>query len=110
MAGVTKEYVKDNETDWRLDKWFKVHFPGLSYGRLSKILRKGEVRVDGIQHLDGTDRFYPEADAGVALEVPRQAGREPTRREVSQHRDGHGARCRTTNIGDFVVDLAECCL
>ena len=47
MSGVTKEYVKDNESDWRIDKWFKVHFPGLSYGRLSKILRKGEVRVNG---------------------------------------------------------------
>lgn len=47
MSGVSKEYVKDSETDWRLDKWFKVHFPGLSYGRLSKILRKGEVRVNG---------------------------------------------------------------
>tara|TARA_R110002096_G_scaffold428927_1_gene641283 strand:- start:113559 stop:114548 length:990 start_codon:yes stop_codon:yes gene_type:complete len=47
MSGVSREYVKDNESDWRLDKWFKVHFPGLSYGRLSKILRKGEVRVDG---------------------------------------------------------------
>ncbi|MBT5383870.1 MAG: RluA family pseudouridine synthase [Kordiimonadaceae bacterium] len=47
MSGVSREYVKDNESDWRLDKWFKIHFPGLSYGRLSKILRKGEVRVDG---------------------------------------------------------------
>lgn len=47
MAGVSKEYVKDNEADWRIDKWFNVHFPGLGYGRLSKILRKGEVRVNG---------------------------------------------------------------
>lgn len=47
MSGVSREYVKDNESEWRLDKWFNVHFPGLSYGRLSKILRKGEVRVDG---------------------------------------------------------------
>lgn len=47
MSGVSREYVKDTEQDWRLDKWFKVHFPGLNYGRLSKILRKGEVRVNG---------------------------------------------------------------
>jgi len=47
MSGVTREYVKDSENEWRLDKWFKIHFPGLSYGRLSKIIRKGEVRVDG---------------------------------------------------------------
>ncbi len=47
MSGVSREYVKDSENDWRIDKWFNVHFPGLNYGRLSKILRKGEVRVDG---------------------------------------------------------------
>lgn len=47
MSGVTREYVKESENEWRLDKWFKIHFPGLSYGRLSKIIRKGEVRVDG---------------------------------------------------------------
>ena len=47
MSGVTKEYVKVTEQDWRLDKWFKIHFPGISYGRLSKILRKGEVRING---------------------------------------------------------------
>ena len=47
MSGVSKEYVKGSEQDWRIDKWFNVHFPGLSYGRLSKILRKGEVRVEG---------------------------------------------------------------
>lgn len=47
MSGVSREYVKDNEAEWRLDKWFKVHFPGLSYGRLSKLLRKGDIRVNG---------------------------------------------------------------
>ncbi len=47
MSGVTREYVKDSENDWRLDKWFDVHFPGLSYGRFSKLLRKGEVRING---------------------------------------------------------------
>lgn len=47
MSGVSREYVKKSEDEWRLDKWFKVHFPGLSYGRLSKLLRKGEVRVNG---------------------------------------------------------------
>ena len=47
MSGVSREYVKESENEWRLDKWFKVHFPGLSYGRLSRIIRKGEVRVDG---------------------------------------------------------------
>ena len=31
----------------RLDRWFKVHFPGLGFGPLQKLLRSGQVRVDG---------------------------------------------------------------
>jgi 23S rRNA pseudouridine955/2504/2580 synthase len=47
MAGVSRRNVHNNEDDWRIDKWFKTHFPGLTYSRFSKILRKGDVRVDG---------------------------------------------------------------
>lgn len=31
----------------RLDRWFSVHFPELPFGRLQKLLRTGQVRVDG---------------------------------------------------------------
>lgn len=31
----------------RLDRWFKSHYPGLSFGALQKLLRSGQVRVDG---------------------------------------------------------------
>ena len=31
----------------RLDRWFKEHYPGLSFGQLQKLLRTGQVRVDG---------------------------------------------------------------
>ena len=31
----------------RLDRWFKQHFPGLGFGALQKLLRTGQVRVDG---------------------------------------------------------------
>ena len=31
----------------RLDRWFKTHFPGLGFGHLQKLLRSGQVRVDG---------------------------------------------------------------
>ena len=47
MAGVSRRNVHNNEDGWRVDKWFKIHFPGLTYSRFSKILRKGDVRVDG---------------------------------------------------------------
>ena len=31
----------------RLDRWFKRHFPKLPHGRLEKLLRTGQIRVDG---------------------------------------------------------------
>lgn len=31
----------------RLDRWFKRHYPALTHGRLEKLLRTGQVRVDG---------------------------------------------------------------
>lgn len=31
----------------RLDRWFRQHYPQVTHGRLEKMLRKGEIRVDG---------------------------------------------------------------
>ncbi len=31
----------------RLDRWFRRHFPGLSHGHLQKLLRSGQIRIDG---------------------------------------------------------------
>ena len=31
----------------RLDRWFKAHYPALPFGHLQKLLRSGQVRVDG---------------------------------------------------------------
>ncbi|HLP71244.1 MAG TPA: RluA family pseudouridine synthase [Rhizobium sp.] len=47
MAGVEHIKVDADEAGMRLDRWFKVHFPGLGFGALQKLLRSGQVRVDG---------------------------------------------------------------
>ena len=39
--------VAPDEADLRLDRWFKRRYPALSHGRLEKLLRTGQVRVDG---------------------------------------------------------------
>ncbi len=39
--------ITDADADQRLDRWFKRRFPGLTQGRLQKLLRTGQVRVDG---------------------------------------------------------------
>lgn len=47
MAGVQLKQVDPDETGMRLDRWFKTHFPGLGFGQLQKLLRSGQIRVDG---------------------------------------------------------------
>ena len=49
----------------RLDRWFKQHYPGLGHGRLEKLLRTGQVRVDGRRAKAGQ-----RLDAGQAIRVP----------------------------------------
>ena len=46
MAVETRR-VKDDEEGMRVDRWFKEHFPALPFGHLQKLLRTGQVRVDG---------------------------------------------------------------
>ncbi len=47
MAGVEQITVDSDEGGMRLDRWFKSHYPGLGFGALQKLLRSGQVRVDG---------------------------------------------------------------
>ncbi|HVJ55459.1 MAG TPA: RluA family pseudouridine synthase [Aliidongia sp.] len=47
MSGVQQIPVAADDADLRLDRWFKRHFPGVHHVQLEKLLRTGQVRVDG---------------------------------------------------------------
>jgi 23S rRNA pseudouridine955/2504/2580 synthase len=47
MASVEQREVSQTEDGMRLDRWFKTHYSGLPHSRLEKLLRTGQVRVDG---------------------------------------------------------------
>ena len=49
----------------RVDRWFRRHYPALAHGRLEKLLRTGQIRVDGKRAKAG-DRVMP----GQAIRVP----------------------------------------
>ena len=49
----------------RLDRWFKVYYPGLGFGQLQKLLRSGQIRVDGSRAKSQT-RLNP----GEIIRVP----------------------------------------
>jgi 23S rRNA pseudouridine955/2504/2580 synthase len=51
----------------RLDRWFKRHYPAVTHVLLQKLLRKGEVRLDG-KRADAADRVA----AGQSVRLPPQ--------------------------------------
>lgn len=65
MTGVQTRVVGEDEADLRLDRWFGIHFPELNHGRLQKMLRKGQVRVDGRRAKAGL-----RLTAGAQVRVP----------------------------------------
>jgi 23S rRNA pseudouridine955/2504/2580 synthase len=66
MAADSKTIEADDE-GVRLDRWFRRHFPGLPHGRLEKLLRTGQVRLDGKRAKAG-DRVA----AGQSVRLPPQ--------------------------------------
>ncbi len=65
MTGVETVTVRAEDGAGRLDRWFRRHYPGLGHGRLEKLLRTGQVRVDGRRARAG-DAVAP----GQAIRVP----------------------------------------
>jgi len=47
MTSVQTLSVDPDEAELRLDRWFRRHFPQIGHGRLEKLLRTGQLRVDG---------------------------------------------------------------
>ena len=73
--------VSEDEAGLRLDRWFQRHFPGLSHGALQKLLRTGQVRVDG-KRAEGKDRVEPGQQVrlppGVTMAPPAKPREIPT--------------------------------
>ncbi|MGD9503194.1 MAG: RluA family pseudouridine synthase, partial [Methyloceanibacter sp.] len=65
MARVETKEVGSAEDGMRLDRWFKAHYPLLPHSRLEKLLRTGQVRVDGARAKSST-RLAP----GQMVRVP----------------------------------------
>ncbi len=77
MASVRTIAVTADEAEIRLDRWFKRHFPDLAHGRLEKLLRTGQVRLDGKRAAAG-DRVAPGQQVRVPPLGDPSAPRPPT--------------------------------
>jgi 23S rRNA pseudouridine955/2504/2580 synthase len=65
MAAIQTITVEPDEAGMRLDRWFKTHYPDLSFGHLQKLLRSGQIRVDG-----GRVKTNSRLEPGQAVRVP----------------------------------------
>lgn len=65
MSGVAHIEVALDDDGVRVDRWFKRYYPMLSHGRLEKMLRKGQVRVDGARV-----KANARLEAGQSVRVP----------------------------------------
>jgi len=68
--------VSADESGMRVDRFFEARFPGLSFSHIQRIIRKGEVRVNG-------KRTQPKArlEAGQAVRIPPLKVEAPAPRE-----------------------------
>jgi len=65
MSGVQNLTVKEDEGDQRLDRWFRRRFAHIGQGRIEKMCRKGEIRVDG-----GRVKASTRLGAGQSVRIP----------------------------------------
>src|SRR5882724_8174997 len=81
MSGrVELRAVVDQEAGLRLDRLFQRHFPELTHAALQKLLRTGQVRLDG-KRVEGKDRVEPgqtvRLPPGVTASPPAKAKERP---------------------------------
>ena len=65
MTGVEQITVEKDEQGMRLDRWFKTHYPGLGFVQLQKLLRSGQIRVDG-----GRAKTDTRIEPGQTIRIP----------------------------------------
>ncbi len=65
MSGVQHLTVGPDEAEQRLDRWFRRRFPHIPQGRIEKLCRTGEIRIDGARAKSGA-RIRP----GQTVRVP----------------------------------------
>jgi 23S rRNA pseudouridine955/2504/2580 synthase len=57
--------ITPDEANMRVDRFLEARFPGLSFSHIQRIVRKGELRVNG-KRVDSKDRLQ----AGQAVRIP----------------------------------------
>lgn len=103
MSGVQTIYVGGDDADQRLDRWLRRQFPHLQQGRIERMCRKGELRIDG-----GRVKPATRLEAGQAVRIPPLPdAAETTARARAHINDADAAMIRACVIyrDDHVIAL-----
>ncbi|MBR0828783.1 RluA family pseudouridine synthase [Bradyrhizobium manausense] len=68
--------VTADENNMRVDRFLEARFPGLSFSHIQRVVRKGELRVDG-KRVDSKDRLEEGQSVRIPplkLDTPKAAG------------------------------------
>lgn len=98
MSAVKTETVASDEGGVRVDRWFKRRYPGLGHGALEKLLRTGQVRVDG-GRVKASDRLA----VGATVRIPPM----PETAETNPVRETHAELKQDERIAaeDLVIHM-----
>lgn len=102
MSRVQQIEITADEAGMRLDRWFRRHFPHIGQGRIEKMCRKGELRVDG-----GRVKTSSRVEEGQVVRVPPLPDEEaprPARPSVSEA-DAKMIRACVIYRDDYIIAL-----
>ncbi|MGB6798275.1 MAG: RluA family pseudouridine synthase [Xanthobacteraceae bacterium] len=74
--------VSADENGMRVDRYFEARFPGLSFSHIQRVIRKGEVRVNG-KRIDPKNRL----EAGQTVRIPPLRLDAPKARKMGNEAD-----------------------
>ena len=103
MTTVAHLTVTDADAGMRLDRWFRQRFPHVTHGHLSKLLRTGQIRLDG-----GRCGAGVRLQAGQAVRLPplpaAPSATEPARR-LPDSRDLEDIAARVIHMDDWIIAI-----
>ena len=86
-TSVQNATVTADEAGMRVDRFFEARFPGLSFSHIQRVIRKGEVRING-KRTEPKNRL----EAGQTVRIP------PLRIDAPKPRVGHEADDKTRDF------------
>ena len=104
-VGVRTAVVKADDVGMRLDRWFAREIPDLGHVRLQKLLRTGQVRVDG-----GRVAANARLAAGQTIRIPPLPGlgeKRPDARRAPKvsDSDARDLQARVLYLDDDVIAI-----